>query len=460
MTTALPDRIETALGAWIPRQRWFAGKGRAVLGTTLASAVPLTGSQEAEPTGFLALAHVCFADGQAETYHLPLGLRTHLPAALEPYLIARLEGIAVYDAGGDPELMHRIVALIARDHDTPGARFRSQGGRALAVPTDTERTRPLGVEQSNTSIVIDDRYLLKLFRRVVAGPNPELEALTALQKAGNRNVPQLLGSVSGRHGAEEATYGLLQHYEAHAHSGWDLALRSVLLSGGGTSGSGTDSFPEAAGQLGATVATVHRDLARQLPVALLDRPGLEKLAVQLRRRYVRACSGAPQLRRYERLVHQVFAAVATLPAPLPVQRVHGDLHLGQVLHSPRGWLVLDFEGEPAAPREERTALTSPLKDLAGMLRSFDYAAQHARRHPPVPPAPPAEDVRAWEEASRAAFLAGYTAVTGLDPEPWRPLLRAYELDKAVYEVVYESRNRPSWVDIPLTAVERMTAAAR
>ncbi|MFI9227699.1 maltokinase N-terminal cap-like domain-containing protein [Streptomyces rimosus] len=454
MTATLPQHIDTALGAWIPRQRWFAGQGRAVLGTTLVSAVPLTGPQDTEPAGFLALVHVCFADGQAETYHVPLGLRTRLPAALEPYLIARLEDTAVYDATGDPELTSRLVELITRNHHTPRARFRTQGGHPLAAPTGTERTRPLGVEQSNTSIVIDDRYLLKLFRRVVAGPHPELEALAALQQAGNRDVPRLLGSVSGRQGTDELTYGLLQHYEPDADSGWDLALRSILLGDAPSSEGRTGGFPGAA-QLGATVAGVHRDLAAQLPVAVLDQAGLERLALQLRKRYVRACSSAPQLRRYAPSVHSVFAAVATLPAPLPVQRVHGDLHLGQVLRGPRGWLVLDFEGEPAASRAERTALTSPVKDLAGMLRSFDYAARHARR---CPSAPSPDDVRAWAETSRKAFLAGYAAVTALDPG-LQPLLRAYELDKAVYEVVYETRHRPALVDIPLSAVERMTAAS-
>ncbi|KAA6212703.1 hypothetical protein CP973_25455 [Streptomyces albofaciens JCM 4342] len=454
MTTTLPQHIETALGAWIPWQRWFAGKGRAVLGTTLASAVPLTGSRGTGPAGFLALVHVCFADGQAETYHVPLGVRARLPAALEPYLIARLEDTAVYDATGDPDLASRLVELIARNHHTSRVRFRAQGGHSLVAPTGTERTRPLGVEQSNTSIVIDDRYLLKLFRRIVAGPNPELEALAALQRAGNRDVPRLLGSVSGRQGADELTYGLLQHYEPDADSGWDLALRSILL-GDAPSGGRTGGFPGAAAQLGATVAGVHRDLAGQLPVAVLDRAGLERLAVQLSKRYVRACSSAPQLRRYAPSVHSAFAAVAALPGPLPVQRVHGDLHLGQVLRGPRGWLVLDFEGEPAVSREERTAPTSPVKDLAGMLRSFDYAARHARR---CPSAPPADAVHAWAAASREAFLAGYAAVTGLDPGRCQPLLRAYELDKAVYEVVYETRNRPALVDIPLAAIERLTAA--
>ncbi len=143
-----------------------------------------------------------------------------------------------------------------------------------------------------------------------------------------------------------------------------------------------------------------------------------------------------------------------LGAVPPLQRVHGDYHLGQVLHSPtRGWVVLDFEGEPLRPLAERTRPDLALRDVAGMLRSFDYAAGQVRVSTHDAAAADAAD--AWARAARDAFCSGYADVAGRDPREDAALLAALELDKALYEVVYEAGNRPEWIDVPLGAVDRL-----
>jgi maltokinase len=199
-----------------------------------------------------------------------------------------------------------------------------------------------------------------------------------------------------------------------------------------------------------------------LPSATVGPDDARATAEQLVRRVEAAVEVVPDLAPYAPALREVYAEVAARTEPVEVQRVHGDYHLGQVLRTQDGWILLDFEGEPARPLAERTALMSPLRDVAGMLRSYDYAARHLlAERASVGAAEPHLAYRAneWAERNREAFCDGYAEAAGRDPRDEAVLLRAFELDKAVYEVVYEARNRPSWLSVPMGSIERLLPGA-
>ena len=451
--TDLRPRLERALAAWLPWQRWFGGKGRPVDGVDVEQMTELVDERASGgPLGLLVVASVRFADGgPAERYQVPIGVRTTLPDRLTPAVVAGFDGCVVYDATGDAELNSVLLRLIGqrarRDGVTftPEATFAGSSKRGLVG-------RPIGAEQSNTSIVYGDRYILKLYRRVAAGLNPDLEAHRALRRARSRHIATLLGAIEGSVDGGSVTFGMLQSFAANAAEGWAMAMTSVrdLFADAGAppSSAGAD-FAAEAHRLGGAVAEVHADLARELGTGVVRARSLSEGMVA---RLESALAVVPELRPDADRLRAVFAAAGAVPDAVPVQRVHGDLHLGQVLRTPSTWLLIDFEGEPAAPIAERVALQSPLRDVAGMLRSLDYAAQHQLRlfHPEPELR---RRARQWTAHNREAFLAGYAQAAGFDPSG--PLLTAFELEKAVYETVYETRNRPDWVDIPLRAVRRL-----
>jgi maltokinase len=220
-------------------------------------------------------------------------------------------------------------------------------------------------------------------------------------------------------------------------------------------------FAGEAERLGTAVAKVHADLASALGTEPVDDNELDRTVKAMADRLDEVARDVPELAEYVPALRAAFDAVRELPpdsAPISMQYVHGDLHLGQVLRTVGGWLLLDFEGEPAAPVAERHALRSPLRDVAGMLRSFDYAAQQLLVGQPDDPAL-TERALEWARRNRAAFCEGYAlgAAAPLgDPREHGELLRAFELDKAVYEVAYEHANRPDWLAVPLAAIARIT----
>jgi maltokinase len=201
---------------------------------------------------------------------------------------------------------------------------------------------------------------------------------------------------------------------------------------------------------------VHRDLAAVLPTSTVGPEWYAELATQLTARLDAATAIVPELAEHADGLRALYASVGDLSDPVTVQRVHGDLHLGQVLRTTTGWIVLDFEGEPARSLAARREPDSPLRDVAGMLRSFDYAARHMLVEQPGDPQL-AYRAQEWAERNRTAFCAGYAGATGTDPAT-SPLLRAFEADKAVYECVYEARNRPHWLMIPLASLARAAAS--
>ena len=225
----------------------------------------------------------------------------------------------------------------------------------------------------------------------------------------------------------------------------------------GTAAEAGGDFAGEAERLGVATAQVHQDLAEAFGTSELEPEAIRELAEQMFRRLDMAIAAVPELARYADKIGDAFSSLAKLTDPVPAQRVHGDYHLGQVMRTQTGWVVLDFEGEPASPLAQRRARSSPLRDVAGMLRSFDYAARHQLLTHPERDilAPVAGD---WVQRNGEAFCAGYAAAGGLDPARNAVLLRALLLDKAVYEVIYEARNRPNWLVIPLESIADLMKA--
>ncbi|MBD3934113.1 phosphotransferase [Streptomyces chumphonensis] len=442
--------LSPILTRWLPRQRWFAGKGRPLDGLSLAAAtelLPCAGGGRADGApGLLHLLVSAHQGGSTDCYQLLLGVRAGLPPSLTPALIGRpacgrLAGLAVYDAFPDDRLTGVLLERLRTEGTLGPLRFVREKGAAIPAGLPA---RPLRAEQSNSSLVYGDTFILKLFRRVSPGLNPDLELPLALARTGCTRVPAPVAWFEAE-AEDPVTLGVLQPYLSGSSDGWRLALHALHR--------GAD-FTGAARSLGRATAEVHIALATALPTTELRGSPLASLAGDMATRLKEACDAVPQLRPYRAGLRDAFDAVDDLSrtgAACPVQRVHGDLHLGQVLRTPGGgeggrWSLIDFEGEPAKELAERRRPQPVLQDVAGMLRSFDYAACQRGATPAA---------RRWAEANRDAFCAGYAEGSGSDPREHTVLLRAYETDKAVYEVRYEAHHRPDWLPIPLAAIRRL-----
>jgi maltokinase len=436
--------VEGLLREWLPQRRWFAGRGRRITAVGVASEVELRPVSDDGPGLTHLLLDVDSAGGASDRYQVLLGVAADPPVPV----IGRLAqgpaaGLAVYEALEDPRLAGWLLARLGSPGRAGPLVFTAEPD---AVIPDGLPPRVVSAEQSNSSVVYGESFILKVFRRVAPGVNPDLEVSRALARAGCARVPAPVAwfETLGLH-EDPATLGLLQRFLPDAVEGWALALRSVAEGG---------DFTGAARELGAATAEVHIALARTLPCETLGPPALGLLATAMGDRLTAAVRAVPRLAPYEaglRGAYEDLAALAERGAVFEAQRVHGDLHLGQVLRTPeRGWVLIDFEGEPARPLSERRRPQLVAQDVAGMLRSFDYAARH--RDPAAP------DAAGWALAQRAAFCAGYALAGGRDPRDEPVPLRAFETDKAVYEVLYEARHRPEWLPIPMAAVRRLAAA--
>src|SRR3954468_18535999 len=445
------------LQEWVIGQRWFGAKGRAVSNLEVLQGVPL---RDSEPLLILALIAARFPAGTHDLYQVPIGIR-HSDEGWDRGVIAEVGSWTVYDGLTDPELARELLQRMRRQSVARAGgstlTFRWMDGPEL----NGADIRPMGVEQSNSSMVYGDALVLKSFRRLEPGINPELELLRFLHGHGFENIAPLAGWYEYEGRLVESTLGILQQYLKGARDGWSLAVEP--------DGEDPDKLIEQLVELGGVTGRMHSVLGSDASDSSFapEEPTDESLALitatvdeDIERIFknlpaedesVAAIAGRGQDIR-ERLgqLSRIGAGGRTI-------RTHGDYHLGQVMLTQRGWVILDFEGEPARTLPERRQKRSPLRDVAGMLRSFSYVAAAGdilgtRKMP--------ED---WEPRARAAFLDGY--FRDVDPallppgqESIQKLLSVFELEKAVYELNYEINNRPAWVAIPVASIMRLLEA--
>jgi maltokinase len=453
----LVEELPALLPDWLTRQRWFAAKGRPVRSLSVAAVTPLRA--DGDPLLDHVLLRVGFDEGE-QHYQLFVGRTAEPKGDLEHVTFGAIDDLVVYDGLWDIRVTEWLLEAIRDGREVGDLRFIAEPDAKIA---DGVAGRVLGVEQSNTSVSWGERSILKVFRRVLPGLNPDLELHRALRSVDSAEVAALQGAIEGRLDGEPLTLGMLQDFAANSADGWSMALASVrdlLAEADLRADEVGGDFAAEASRLGETVAVVHQELRRALGETERD---ARELAAVWHQRLGVTTAEVPALAPHVDAIRATYDAVAGLGAPLPTQRVHGDLHLGQTLRTPRGWLVIDFEGEPAAPLAERVRPDSALRDVAGMLRSFDYAAFHQiLQREPSAVDELAHDTQLtwraneWAERNRSAFCEGYALRVGADPRDQRALLRAFELDKAVYELLYETRSRPAWAPIPLASIARLT----
>ena len=386
-----------------------------------------------------------------------IGCRARLPARLRHARIGTHDGLQIYDGLHDAALTRALLDAIADDRSVGMLRVCRMPGAEIKAGLDS---LVLTGEQSNTSLVFGESTIFKVFRRVTPGPNPDLEVASALAQLGSEHIAEPFGWVETRMDGATTVLANLSRYLRAALDGWSLAASSVrdlyAAEEGTRAAEAGGDFAGEAERLGAATAQVHRDLADAFGHSELEPEAIRELAEQMFRRLDMAIAAVPELAAHADKVGDAYSNLAKLIEPVPAQRVHGDYHLGQVMRTQTGWVVLDFEGEPASPLAQRRARSSPLRDVAGMLRSFDYAARHQLITRPRPASSSlAAKASNWVRRNSDAFCAGYAAAGGLDPAENSVLLRAMLLDRVVYEVVYEVRYRPTWVPIPLASIAEL-----
>ena len=457
-----PNDLQPLVAQWMPNQRWFAGKGRDAKAISLQVLEILA---DGPPQLSVWLAQVTYDDGDIETYQLPLVVRPELVPNLEHVLLGSVaidgEPHWIYDALHDKDVTQLWLTAI-RDEATLGpVRFAR-----YADPADLPVGQPSLVmtgEQSNTSLVFGDQAILKVFRRLESGVNPDIEVHRALTELGARHVARLLGTVTADIDGEPTSLAMMQEFMTTATDGWELAktsVRDLMAEADLHADEAGGDFAGEAERLGVAAAEVHADLAKAFGTSVLAGSDLAARAGAMHARLDAAMAVVPQLADVEaglRSAFDAFGASESHGGSLTIQRIHGDFHLGQVLRTVHRFVVLDFEGEPIMPLATRKAFDSPLRDVASMLRSFDYAA----RHQIVDSAGTAQlEYRAdeWAHRNREAFCAGYSEASGHDLDVDAVVIRGFEADKAVYEAVYEARNRPSWLPIPLASLARLGVA--
>lgn len=480
----LVARAAAGLPAFLPAQRWFGSKARAVADATSLDHTPLPGT-----AGVLALFRIRYEDGGQETYQVPI--------------VADSRDARFADAMDEAAFCLALAEHIRLGGSLPGRHgtFRFTPTEALAeiLPETPAKATRVRTEQSNTSVIFDRKAILKLFRKLTPGPNPDFEITDFLtRRTAFRGIARLAGSIAytGPEG-DGTTLAVLQEFVPNQGEAWSATLdrlKEYYAADQVFAGTLAAADAEEARGLGALTGRLHMALASALedplmrpePVeaadvaawqggmhASLDRV-MGTLASAIDTLPTPARETARQVLDLAPRFHSELEAVQSLGEGVTKIRIHGDYHLGQVLKTRDGFVILDFEGEPARPLEERRARQCALKDVAGMLRSFDYAA-HTGLYAAMEAAPEeaglADRLTPWAEhwlaTVREAFLAGYLAETWEAGASFLPrgrealltTLRVFELDKAIYELDYEINNRPAWLRIPLEGLRRAVAPA-
>jgi maltokinase len=406
----------------IVHKRWFASKGREPESARVSGVTHVEGDLE------LALVEVRFPEGTHETYLLPLAFGADGP-------------VDALDLGERPDQGEHLCRL----------------ARLCGVDTPCEAVRPIGVEQSNSSVVLDERYVLKVYRRLEAGPSPELELLRALGEAGFEHAPRLSGFLEHAGDPLETVLAIVTELIPGAGGGWELTL-DALASGDAA------WLPRRARRLGEITGAMHAAFAMSDDPHLVreeaSAEAIALLAATIDEDVTRLAAEMPELvettigRRVD-AVRDLVRDLSHVGPPGSVIRTHGDYHLGQVLWTAQDdWVVIDFEGEPNRSLAERRRRTFALRDVAGMLRSFAYAAEGVRLLHGM------EAPEGWEWSCRAAFLDGWRSSVDprLLPESEagiERLLELFEVQKLLYELRYELGNRPQWVSIPAGGLMRL-----
>ena len=447
------------VAAWMEGQRWYASKSRHVMALDVDDSVAVS----AAPPLLISLVQARFASGSHELYQLPFVLLS--PDQVGDRLVVdATEDWAAVDAVADPELVSELLRQIDGEQTLEGEsgvfRFaRAESEATHPLPLDGT-VRPMGVEQSNSSIVFGDETVLKVFRRLEPGINPELEVLQFLTRREFANIAPLQGWYGYEGKSVVTTLGVAQRFFADATGGWELALNQIA----------TDpaAFLVELGRLGAVTARLHNCLASDPgdPAFSAEEPSAESMSLltaTIDEDIERVFTRLPDDPRVSAIagrgqdVREQIAMRAQIGSGGRAIRTHGDYHLGQTLHLPdpaRPWVIIDFEGEPARPLFERRQKRSPLRDVAGMLRSLAYAASASAIMRGVP-AP-----GKFEEQARRTFLENYFStidpalLPSVDAAIWNALA-IFELEKAIYELQYELDNRPDWLPIPVAGIARL-----
>jgi maltokinase len=434
---------EPAVIDYVTQQRWYGAKSRSV---SRAQELDVIQLRTTEPYFALALVEMRYDTGAHDFYQLLHG--EHEIDALDDPTAAR-------------ELVHAMRAGLTLQGSEGMVEFRPIEGFA-GLGRELLDARPVGAEQSNTSVVFDNEVILKVFRRLEPGINPDLEMLRFLTEHGFANIPPLGGWYAYSGGPLGATLGILQQFVANGKDGWELALDEI--------GSAPEAFLDRVRRLGQVTGQMHSVLGSDAndPAFAAETPSVEALGLltatvdeEIERVFLTLPDDderlEPILGRGEE-VREQLRLLTHAGAAGKIIRTHGDYHLGQTLWADDNWVILDFEGEPMRSLAERRRKRSPLRDVAGMLRSFAYAASAAEllRGTPAP--------EGWEEQAREQFLDGYLAT--VDPTllpsgqvAIERLLAVFELEKAVYELRYELDNRPEWVRIPVAGIQRLMEQA-